>query len=111
MGVINNTPAVLANSDTWRSRFEEAGLVLLGDDMKSLIGSTTFIRRCWKFFAIAGIDVGTTYHVNIGGNADFLNMRSAERAGAKRVTKSGALQDRLGDHFAFGIGPSDYIRI
>jgi myo-inositol-1-phosphate synthase len=109
VSVINNTPACLANSDAWRARFAEAGLLLLGDDMKSHIGSTTIHQALLDILKARGIKVDATYQLNIGGNSDFLNMRSSERSDPKRITKKKALHDRIGEHSGVGIGPSDYV--
>lgn len=107
--LVNCTPAVLANSSSWQHRFAEAGLVLLGDDMKSLIGSTTIHQALLGILRERDVEVTSTYQLNIGGNSDFLNMRDTVRASAKRATKTRALGDLLPSGSALGVGPSDYI--
>jgi myo-inositol-1-phosphate synthase len=108
--LINCTPAVLANSNEFAMAFKEAGLVLLGDDMRSHVGSTTVHQVLLELFKERGLKVKNTYQLNIGGNCDFLNMRDGDRSAAKRHTKAAALSDLLDiDKSMLGIGPSDYV--
>ncbi len=108
--LINCTPAVLANSTEFASAFKEAGRILLGDDMRSHVGSTTVHQALLELFKERGLKVKSTYQLNIGGNCDFLNMRDGDRSAAKRHTKAAALSDLLDiDKSILGIGPSDYV--
>jgi myo-inositol-1-phosphate synthase len=108
-GLVNNTPALLACSPEWQARFAAAGLPLIGDDMKSHIGSTTLHQALLALLAKRQVNVDNTYQLNIGGNTDFLNMRDIGRSADKRRTKSTSLAGFLGDQSSVGIGPSDYI--
>jgi myo-inositol-1-phosphate synthase len=107
--LINCTPAMVANSPTWQRRFAARNLVLLGDDMKSLVGSTTIHQALLTLLAERGLEVTSSYQLNIGGNTDFLNMRDPGRAAAKRATKVGALHGLLPAGSELGVGPSDHV--
>jgi myo-inositol-1-phosphate synthase len=107
--LVNCTPAVLGNSAAWRRRFAEAGLVLVGDDMKSHVGSTTIHQALLALLRERGVEVTSTYQLNVGGNTDFLNMRDSTRAAAKRATKATALGDLLAAGAELSVGPSDHV--
>ena len=108
--LVNCTPAVLANSTEYALAFEESGQLLLGDDMRSHIGSTTVHQALLALFKERGLRIKSTYQLNVGGNTDFLNMRDGERSQAKRVTKAAALSGLLDiEKSMVGIGPSDYV--
>lgn len=107
--LVNCTPAVLANSSEWRDRFSKRNLVLLGDDMKSHIGSTAFHQLILGFLKSKGIQATQTYQLNVGGNTDFLNMRDLDRSRRKRNTKAQSLESFLPAGIKAGVGPSDFI--
>jgi myo-inositol-1-phosphate synthase len=107
--LINCTPALIACSPDYVSRFKRESLPLLGDDMRSHIGSTTIHHALLKLLAEKGAEVTQTYQLNFGGNNDFLNMRDPGRAAAKRTTKHAAVRDLLGNNAEFAVGPSDYV--
>ncbi|MEZ0067092.1 myo-inositol-1-phosphate synthase [Streptacidiphilus sp. MAP12-20] len=107
--LVNCTPARLGRSSTWRERFERNGLTLLGDDMKSHIGSTTVHQALLGALHQQGVTVSSTYQLNIGGNTDFLNLRDTGRSAAKRVTKATALRELVSPETAMDLGPSDHI--
>lgn len=108
-GLVNNTPAVLANSPFWQSEFQRHRLPLLGDDMKSHIGSTTIHQALLLLLKRRNVDVHSSYQLNIGGNSDFLNMRDGKRALQKRSTKIHSLKDLCPPGANLTVGPSDYI--
>lgn len=108
--VINCTPAVLGNSPEFAGDFLAAGVELLGDDMRSHMGSTTVHQALLKLLQERGLRVKSTYQLNIGGNTDFLNMRDPTRSQAKRRTKLASLAGLVDDENGIlGIGPSDYV--
>lgn len=107
--LVNCTPAYLARSDAWRERFQQRGITLLGDDMKSHIGSTTVHQALLAALKRQGVTVDSTYQLNVGGNTDFLNLRDPGRSAAKRVTKATALRELVSPETAMNLGPSDYI--
>lgn len=110
--LINFTPARLATSSHWARRFGAAGKVLLGDDTKSQLGSTVVHRALLSLMRQRGIEVDHTYQLNVGGNADFKNMKDPERAGAKARTKLAALREAAGDvsdGLSIVATPSEYV--
>lgn len=108
-GLINCTPAVLASSEEWCLRFQAAKLPLLGDDMKSHLGSTTIHQALLALLKERGIALENTYQLNLGGNTDFLNMREPRRSHSKRQSKVRALTEFVRDEGMLGIGPSDFV--
>lgn len=107
--LINCTPVTLGRAASWRERFASRKLLLLGDDIKSHLGSTTVHQALLALLADRGITVSSTYQLNIGGNTDFLNMRDIERSAAKRRTKATALYGYTPPECAVSLGPSDHI--
>lgn len=108
---INCMPSLIATSETWSKRFEAAGLPLLGDDIKSQIGSTSVHRALITLLEQKGVTITSSYQLNIGGNTDFLNMRAPERGATKKRTKEAALNHLFSKTAAppIGVGPSDYV--
>ncbi|WP_433242576.1 inositol-3-phosphate synthase [Actinomadura nitritigenes] len=109
---VNNIPVFIARKDYWRDRFRDAGLPLIGDDIKSQLGATYLHRLLVQAFADRGITLNRTYQLNVGGNMDFYNMLESERLMSKRESKSSAVTDayphRL-DPAHVHIGPSDHV--
>lgn len=108
-GLINCTPALIACSPEYQEKFAAAGLPLLGDDMRSHIGSTTLHQALLALLTARGLNVSRTYQLNVGGNNDFYNMRDPARAASKRDTKHASLSGLLSEDSQFGAGPSDYV--
>nr|WP_237519766.1 inositol-3-phosphate synthase [Streptomyces sp. HUCO-GS316] len=109
---VNNIPVFIARNPEWRERFREAGLPLIGDDIKSQLGATYVHRVLARAFSDRGITLTRTYQLNVGGNMDFYNMLEADRLATKRESKSGAVTDAYAGHLDPGnvhIGPSDYV--
>jgi myo-inositol-1-phosphate synthase len=107
--LVNCTPATLGRSSSWQERFRGRSAILLGDDMKSHIGSTTVHQALLGVLRRQGVTVNSTYQLNIGGNTDFLNLRDTGRSAAKRLTKSTALRELVSSETAMSLGPSDHI--
>ena len=109
---INNMPVFIASDPVWAGRFEERGLPLIGDDIKSQLGATITHRVLTDLFNKRGVKLDRTYQLNTGGNTDFLNMLNPARLESKRVSKTEAVQSvaatRLADE-DIHIGPSDYV--
>ena len=80
----------------WRKRFEERGLPLIGDDIKSQVGATIVHRMLANLFRERGVRVDRTYQLNFGGNTDFLNMLERERLESKKISKTQAVTSQLG---------------
>lgn len=110
---INNMPVFIASDPKWASRFEKAGLPVIGDDIKAQIGATITHRTLTQLFKNRGVRLDRTYQLNTGGNTDFLNMLNRDRLHSKKKSKTEAVQSILGDERLdpenIHIGPSDYV--
>lgn len=109
---VNCIPVFLASHAGWRQRFEDSGLPILGDDIKSQIGATILHRTLVNLFRERGVNIDRTYQLNFGGNADFLNMLERGRLMSKKISKTQAVTSLLADSFDdenIHVGPSDYI--
>lgn len=111
-GVVNCIPVFIASDDEWASRFHDAGLPIVGDDIKSQVGATIVHRTLAKLFDDRGVTVDNTYQLNTGGNTDFLNMIERDRLDSKKKSKTASVQSQLPtklDPDDIHIGPSDYV--
>ncbi len=109
---INCIPVFIARERYWQQRFEEAGLPVIGDDIKSQVGATILHRVLTRLFVERGVKVERTYQLNFGGNTDFLNMLERERLASKKISKTQAVTSQLGYELPEAnvhIGPSDYV--
>jgi len=114
---INAVPVFIASdpSGRWPRLYKEAGIPLLGDDVKGQVGATILHRTLIRLLHMRGVTVDETYQLNVGGNTDFLNMLDEDRLHSKRVSKTRAVTsvlpygDRLEREGRVRIGPSDYI--
>ena len=105
-------PVFIAREDYWRSRFQERGLPIIGDDIKSQLGATITHRVLTRLFEDRGVDLENTYQLNFGGNTDFLNMLEHERLVSKKISKTGAVTSQLDEEIEpdnIHIGPSDHV--
>ncbi len=109
---VNNIPVFIASDETWAGRFREAGVPVIGDDIKSQLGATIVHRVLTDLFKKRGVKLDRTYQLNTGGNTDFLNMLERSRLASKKLSKTEAVQSvaasRLGDE-NIHVGPSDYV--
>jgi myo-inositol-1-phosphate synthase len=105
-------PVFIASDPAWAQRFREAGLPLIGDDIKAQLGATITHRMLTDLFHKRGVKLERTYQLNTGGNTDFLNMLNRSRLRSKKTSKTEAVQsvaeERLDDD-NIHIGPSDYV--
>jgi myo-inositol-1-phosphate synthase len=111
-GFVNCIPAFIASDPVWAKRFGDAGLPLIGDDIKSQIGSTIIHRILAKLFEDRGAALDHTYQLNFGGNMDFMNMLERERLISKKKSKTQAVTSQLRDGISpedVHIGPSDHV--
>lgn len=106
---VNCMPTPLANNAEIVKLYENAGLPLLGDDIKSQIGSTSIHRALIDILEKKGVTIQRTYQLNIGGNTDFMNMRNPDRASSKKHTKESSLNHLFSNTPELGVGPSDYV--
>ncbi|HEY6577892.1 MAG TPA: inositol-3-phosphate synthase [Rhizomicrobium sp.] len=110
--LVNCIPVFIASNESWRARFEERGLPLVGDDIKSQVGATIVHRILTNLFRERGVRVDRTYQLNFGGNSDFLNMLERERLLSKKLSKTRAVNSQLDIPLSdenIHIGPSDHI--
>ena len=109
---VNNIPVFIASSPEWAHRFTEAGVPLIGDDIKAQLGATIVHRVLTDLFNKRGVRLDRTYQLNTGGNTDFLNMTNRKRLASKKKSKTEAVQSvaehRLQDE-NIHVGPSDYV--
>ncbi len=109
---VNCIPVFIAREAYWRRRFEERGLPVIGDDVKSQLGATIVHRVLTKLFMDRGVRLERTSQLNFGGNTDFYNMLERERLASKKISKTDAVRSQLGHELpadAVHIGPSDYV--
>jgi myo-inositol-1-phosphate synthase len=109
---VNCIPVFLASNPDWRRRFEQAGLPIIGDDIKSQVGATIVHRVLANLFRERGVRVDRTYQLNFGGNADFKNMLERERLHSKKISKTQAVTSQFEVPLAPGdihVGPSDHV--
>ena len=109
---INALPVFIASDPIWARKFADAGLPIVGDDIKSQVGATITHRVLTKLFADRGVMVDRTYQLNVGGNMDFKNMLQRERLESKKISKTQAVTSQLDYDLGVDnvhIGPSDYV--
>ena len=109
---VNCIPVFIAREAYWRRRFEERGLPVVGDDVKSQVGATIVHRVLTRLFMERGVRLQRTSQLNFGGNTDFFNMLERERLVSKKVSKTDAVRSQLAHDLpadAVHIGPSDYV--
>ncbi|MCI0476059.1 MAG: inositol-3-phosphate synthase [Anaerolineales bacterium] len=110
--MVNCIPVFIAREKYWQKRFEDRGLPIVGDDIKSQVGATITHRVLTRLFEDRGVRLDRTYQLNFGGNTDFMNMLERERLESKKISKTNAVTSML-DHNLdpdnVHVGPSDYV--
>jgi len=111
---VNCIPVFIARDvyGYWPKRFEEAGLPIIGDDIKSQVGATIVHRVLTRLFRERGVRLDRTYQLNFGGNTDFLNMLERERLESKKISKTNAVTSQLDYELPSSdvhVGPSDHV--
>ncbi len=113
---VNALPVFIASDPVWAKKFEDAGVPIVGDDIKSQLGATITHRVIAKLFEDRGIVLDRTYQLNVGGNMDFKNMLERERLESKKISKTQSVTSNLTGPLAgkvhdrnVHIGPSDYV--
>ena len=112
VGFVNAIPVFIGREPYWQRRFAEAGLPLIGDDIKSQVGATITHRVLTRLFMDRGVRLDRTYQLNFGGNTDFLNMLERERLESKKISKTNAVTSMLDyelDEEDIHVGPSDHV--
>ncbi len=117
VGFVNALPVFIASDPEWAQKFTDAGVPIVGDDIKSQVGATITHRVLARLFEDRGVRLDRTYQLNVGGNMDFKNMLERDRLESKKVSKTQAVTSNLNDGPLSGvkdsrdvhIGPSDYV--
>jgi myo-inositol-1-phosphate synthase len=110
--VVNCIPVFIAREANWRRRFEEHGLPIIGDDIKSQVGATIVHRVLARLFRDRGVQIERTSQLNVGGNTDFLNMLERSRLESKKISKTTSVTSQLDEELPakdIHVGPSDYV--
>jgi len=110
--MVNCMPVFIAREAYWQKRFEDAGVPIIGDDIKSQVGATISHRVLTSLFRERGVHLDRTMQLNVGGNSDFRNMLERERLESKKISKTNAVTSMLDYDMGEGnvhVGPSDYV--
>lgn len=109
---VNCMPSFIASDPEWAKKFEDAGIPIIGDDIKGQVGATIVHRTMANLCDQRGTRIAKTYQINVGGNTDFLSMKEQERLHSKKISKTESVQSqlkqRLPDEQIY-VGPSDFI--
>ena len=95
VALVNALPVFIASDPVWAKKFEDAGVPIVGDDIKSQVGATITHRVLAKLFEDRGVALDRTYQLNFGGNMDFMNMLERERLTSKKISKTQSVQSQL----------------
>src|SRR6478672_10069061 len=109
---VNALPVFIASDPVWAKKFEDAGLPIVGDDIKSQVGATIVHRALAKLFEDRGVELLRTYQLNFGGNMDFMNMLERNRLVSKKISKTQSVTSQIPHEMARSdvhIGPSDHV--
>ncbi|ACZ00473.1 inositol-3-phosphate synthase [Thermomonospora curvata] len=109
---VNALPVFIASDPEWAKKFEDAGVPIVGDDIKSQIGATITHRVMAKLFEDRGVELQRTYQLNFGGNMDFMNMLERNRLQSKKISKTQSVTSQIPREMAKSdvhIGPSDHV--
>ena len=110
--LVNCIPVFIAREHYWQNRFEEAGVPVIGDDIKSQVGATITHRMLAHLFVERGVRIDRTYQLNFGGNTDFMNMLERKRLESKKISKTNSVTSQIPyaiDPNNIHVGPSDYV--
>src|SRR5690625_4793987 len=109
---VNALPVFIAGTEEWADKFTQAGVPIVGDDIKSQVGATITHRVMAKLFEDRGVVLDRTYQLNVGGNMDFRNMLERQRLESKKISKTQAVTSNTSAQLSdrdVHIGPSDYV--
>jgi myo-inositol-1-phosphate synthase len=109
---VNALPVFIASDPVWAQKFTDAGLPIVGDDIKSQVGATIVHRALAKLFEDRGVELLRTYQLNFGGNMDFMNMLERSRLVSKKISKTQSVTSQIPHEMAKSdvhIGPSDHV--
>jgi myo-inositol-1-phosphate synthase len=111
-GFVNALPVFIASNPEWAQKFTDAGLPIVGDDIKSQVGATIVHRALAKLFEDRGVELLRTYQLNFGGNMDFMNMLERTRLVSKKISKTQSVTSQIPHEMRRSdvhIGPSDHV--
>lgn len=111
-GFVNAIPVFIASDPEWAQKFVDAGLPIIGDDIKSQVGATIVHRQLARLFEDRGVHIDNTYQLNFGGNMDFMNMLERERLQSKKISKTQSVTSQIEEKINSDnvhIGPSDHV--
>ena len=109
---VNALPVFIASDPVWEKKFKDAGVAIVGDDIKSQVGATITHRVLAKLFGDRGVKLDRTMQLNVGGNMDFMNMLERDRLESKKISKTQAVTSQVEHDMGKSIvhiGPSDYV--
>jgi myo-inositol-1-phosphate synthase len=109
---VNAIPVFIASNPEWAQKFTDAGVPIVGDDIKSQVGATIVHRILARLFEDRGMVLDRTYQLNVGGNMDFKNMLERTRLESKKISKTQSVTSQLDngiDAHDVHIGPSDHV--
>jgi myo-inositol-1-phosphate synthase len=112
VGFVNAIPVFIASDPAWAQKFTDAGVPIVGDDIKSQVGATIVHRLLARLFEDRGLVLDRTYQLNVGGNMDFKNMLERERLESKKISKTQSVTSQIDNGIAADdvhIGPSDHV--
>lgn len=112
VAMVNCMPVFIAREPYWQRRFEEAGVPIIGDDIKSQVGATISHRVLTTLFQDRGVHLDRTMQLNVGGNSDFRNMLERDRLESKKISKTNAVTSMLDYEIGADnvhVGPSDFV--
>ncbi len=110
---VNAIPVFIASDPEWAAKFEQAGVPIVGDDIKSQVGATITHRVLAKLFEDRGVQLDRTMQLNVGGNMDFKNMKELDRLESKKISKTQAVTSQIDRDLGKGnvhVGPSDHVQ-
>lgn len=112
VSLVNCMPVFLVSDGEYARRFADAGIPVIGDDIKSQLGATIVHRTLVRLLEARGMRMERTYQLNTGGNTDFLNMLERKRLTTKKISKTEAVQSAMHRPLPADqvhVGPSDYV--
>jgi myo-inositol-1-phosphate synthase len=112
---LNCIPVFIASNPAWEQKFIDAGLALIGDDMRSQLGASVLSQVLQELAFDRGMEVDFHQQLNIGGNSDFNNMMVQSRLASKKKSKENVIKAQneirgipIAEHSLFA-GPSTYL--
>jgi myo-inositol-1-phosphate synthase len=112
VGFVNAIPVFIASNPEWAQKFTDAGIPIVGDDIKSQVGATIMHRTLARLFEDRGTTIDHTYQLNFGGNMDFMNMLERKRLKSKKISKTQSVTSQIDQGISdrdVHIGPSDHV--